>query len=79
MMYDGLGGLKAWWPGMERLLKLIFRDKSNKSTASTAPCPATEFTSSKCHNSVKIKMCSMLCPFTFLQGFKENSETAGML
>ena len=27
----------------------------NKSTASTAPCPATALTSSKCHNSVKIK------------------------
>ena len=28
----------------------------NKSTASTAPCPATTLTSSKCHNSVKNKI-----------------------
>ena len=36
----------------------LFHFSISNSTASTAPCPATAFTSSKCHNSVKNKMYS---------------------
>ena len=37
---------------------LSHKQNGNKSAANTAPCPATAFTSSKCHNSVKNKTCS---------------------